>query len=505
MAHALAPTGRAHPGRRARRLRPAGGRELERRGGLEGAALPDAGTVARRRRQRVPPYMHYNVGGNTKFWGSVLYRLRREDFQAMSARRGRVAGVADRLRDARAVLRSRRAAVSGCAARSATIPPSRRAGRIRSRRCRTRPGWRDWRGAARAGTAPVAAAARLAEPRRAGRLPPVQHLQLVRLPDPREERCGRDRGAARDRSTRTSRSGPGAFARRLFTGCPRAARSRRSSSSGTATIERVFASTVIVSCGAVNSAALLLRSASATHPDGLANSSGLVGRRYMAHLATMLRGRALAEERRRVPEDAGDQRFLPAPARPRRIRSANPVAGTNAPDHGQGDRRHLELQGHRDALDSAVGVRRVGVARDRLAGDDRGPAGSGQSRPRRAGRPHRARVPARTTRGAHAQLVEQLRTILRRLGYWSPKVFAHYAGARNTTHQCGTLVFGTDPRASVLDPFCRAHDVENLFVVDASFFPSSAAVNPGLTIAAQALRVADHIIGQRPRAQGQGL
>jgi choline dehydrogenase-like flavoprotein len=95
--------------------------------------------------------------------------------------------------------------------------------------------------------------------------------------------------------------------------------------------------------------------------------------------------------------------------------------------------------------------------------------------------------------GAHAQLVDRLREILGRLGYWSPKVFAHSAGAKNTTHQCGTLVFGTDPRASVLDPFCRAHDVENLFVVDASFFPSSAAVNPGLTIAAQALRVADHI------------
>ena len=69
----------------------------------------------------------------------------------------------------------------------------------------------------------------------------------------------------------------------------------------------------------------------------------------------------------------------------------------------------------------------------------------------------------------------------------------HSHGRTNTTHQCGTLCFGTDPRASVLDPYCRAHDVENLFVVDASFFPSSAAVNPGLTIAAQALRVADHI------------
>jgi choline dehydrogenase-like flavoprotein len=94
---------------------------------------------------------------------------------------------------------------------------------------------------------------------------------------------------------------------------------------------------------------------------------------------------------------------------------------------------------------------------------------------------------------AHAQLVDRLRDILQRLGYWSPKAFAHSAGAKNTTHQCGTVVFGTDPRTSVLDPFCRSHDVENLFVVDASFFPSSGAVNPGLTIAAQALRVADHI------------
>ena len=81
--------------------------------------------------------------------------------------------------------------------------------------------------------------------------------------------------------------------------------------------------------------------------------------------------------------------------------------------------------------------------------------------------------------------------ILKQLGFW--KVMAYSHRARNTTHQCGTLVFGADPKTSVLDTFCRTHDVENLFVVDASFFPSSAAVNPGLTIVAQALRVADHI------------
>ena len=74
-----------------------------------------------------------------------------------------------------------------------------------------------------------------------------------------------------------------------------------------------------------------------------------------------------------------------------------------------------------------------------------------------------------------------------------PLVLVERMGIETNSHQCGTIKFGTDPTTSVLDPFCRSHDVSNLFVVDASFFPSSAAVNPALTIAAQALRVADHI------------
>jgi choline dehydrogenase-like flavoprotein len=97
-----------------------------------------------------------------------------------------------------------------------------------------------------------------------------------------------------------------------------------------------------------------------------------------------------------------------------------------------------------------------------------------------------------SNRRAHRQLVSLTKRMLRPLGlrFYTPDISF---GASNTTHQCGTVVFGSDPRISVLDPFCRAHDVSNLFVVDASFFPSSAAVNPGLTIIAQALRVADHI------------
>jgi choline dehydrogenase-like flavoprotein len=92
---------------------------------------------------------------------------------------------------------------------------------------------------------------------------------------------------------------------------------------------------------------------------------------------------------------------------------------------------------------------------------------------------------------AHRELVDETRRILGELGFWI--VMTHSHQAKNTTHQCGTLVFGTDPAESVLNTYCRTHDIDNLFVVDASFFPSSAAVNPGLTIVAQAIRAADHI------------
>jgi choline dehydrogenase-like flavoprotein len=84
--------------------------------------------------------------------------------------------------------------------------------------------------------------------------------------------------------------------------------------------------------------------------------------------------------------------------------------------------------------------------------------------------------------------------MLKKAGY--PIVLIQRMGIETNSHQCGTMRFGTDPTKSVLDPFSRSHDVPNLFVVDSSFFPSSAAVNPALTIAAQALRVADHIQGR---------
>jgi len=81
--------------------------------------------------------------------------------------------------------------------------------------------------------------------------------------------------------------------------------------------------------------------------------------------------------------------------------------------------------------------------------------------------------------------------VLRAAGF--PLVVSKPFDKRTPSHQCGTVRIGTDPATAPLDPYCRAFDHPNLFVVDASFLPSSAAVNPSLTIAAQALRVADHI------------
>ena len=82
-------------------------------------------------------------------------------------------------------------------------------------------------------------------------------------------------------------------------------------------------------------------------------------------------------------------------------------------------------------------------------------------------------------------------------GYCKDTVYAGFKlSVSGVSHQNGTCRFGTDPTTSVLDINCRAHDVDNLYVVDSSFFCSSSAVNPSLTIIANALRVADHLLSK---------
>ena len=95
---------------------------------------------------------------------------------------------------------------------------------------------------------------------------------------------------------------------------------------------------------------------------------------------------------------------------------------------------------------------------------------------------------------AHEVLTRETRKLLKKVGY--PVVFSQRTGIEVNSHQAGTVRAGVDPATSVLDPDCRAHDVDNLFVVDSSFFPSLPVINPALTIAANAFRVADRIIEQ---------
>ena len=105
----------------------------------------------------------------------------------------------------------------------------------------------------------------------------------------------------------------------------------------------------------------------------------------------------------------------------------------------------------------------------------------------------------RTNYTAYEKLKEKLKDIFVKLGELDPDYTdvqwnGYDLDISGMSHQNGTLRFGTDPQTSVLDLHCKAHDIQNLYVADASFFPSCGAFNPALTIAANALRVGDHII-----------
>ena len=425
------------------------------------------------------PYTHYCVGGNTKFWGSVLYRLRTEDFEAVE----HLDGVSPAWPIDYATLEpyyaraERLYQVHGAAGDDPTEPP---------------------RGPYPHPPIPHAPeiAATVERLREQGLHPSPLPLGLI---DPGEPDgcilcntcnsfpCQRHAKSEADVCCVRPATGEenvtlwtGAFARRLLTD----ASGRR-----VVAVEverdgetlRVEAPLVVAACGAVNSAALLLRSAGDRHPDGLGNSSGLVGRRYMAHLATMMQGfHPLRINHAVFQKTVGINDFYlsgPKTSHPLgQIQSQGRTHGVM----GQTVVPWVPLWAY-DAW-MARGVDWLALSEDLPRRDNRVTVGA-DGRIRLEYRPNNGR--------AHRRLVLEMRRILRRLGYWV--IMTHSHKAKNTTHQCGTLCFGTDPRTSVLDAYCRSHDVENLFVVDASFFPSSAAVNPGLTIAAQALRVADHI------------
>ena len=420
------------------------------------------------------PYTHYNVGGNTKFWGSVLYRLRREDFHPLEHLEGvspgwpidydTLAPYYDRAEHLYEVHGERGLDPTDPDRGAFPHPPIAHSegmttivGQLRAQGLHPSPlplGIRD--GCLLCNTCNSFAC-------------------KVHAKSEAEVCCVRPAMARGNVELWTN-----ACAQRLVTnGAGDKVEAVDVEVKGE--IVRVRAALVVVSCGAVNSAALLLRSANDTHPNGVANSSGLVGRRYMAHLATMMQGFHPMRKNETVFQKtvAINDFYFRGPHTP------YPLG-------------HVQSQGRTHGVMAQTVVPQVPlswydwwVARgvDWLAMSEDLPDTNNRVTLDSQGRIQLLYRPNNLK--AHRMLVKEMRRVLYKLGFWI--VMTHSHGAKNTTHQCGTVVFGDNPRTSVLDPFCRAHDVENLFVVDASFFPSSAAVNPALTIAAQALRVADHI------------
>lgn len=245
---------------------------------------------------------------------------------------------------------------------------------------------------------------------------------------------------------------------------------------------RIQAGVFVVACGAVNSAALLLRSADEHHPMGIANSSDQVGRNYMVHNNS---GLVAIDPRRK--NDVVFQKTM----------AINDFY-LKGPDWNY-PMGNLQLLGKVQA--PMVKAARPNVPRFALKMmTDRSvdwwvmsedlPDPENRVRLTRKGKIQIHWKPNNTA--THKKLAETAKTMLQEAGY--PLVFTESMGIATNSHQCGTVRSGVDPSTSVLDTYCKAHDVNNLFVVDASFFPSSAAMNPALTIAAQALRVADHLM-----------
>ena len=255
--------------------------------------------------------------------------------------------------------------------------------------------------------------------------------------------------------------------------------------------ERHTADIVVVACGALSSALLLLRSANATHPQGLANGSGQVGRNYMRHNQSVLM--ALMRE----PNKTVFQKTLAL---------TDFYFGADDWEYPLGliqmcAASHAEqIKG--EALPSWLEWL-PDMPFDKMALHSMNFWLSSEDLPRPENRIYydSDRVILDVTeqgQEAHQRLKKKLEHYMSRNGA-HPVLLEHslYLGKEipisGTAHQAGTARFGRDPTNSVLDLNCKAHELDNLYVTDASFFPSIGAVNPTLTIIANALRVAAHI------------
>jgi choline dehydrogenase-like flavoprotein len=252
---------------------------------------------------------------------------------------------------------------------------------------------------------------------------------------------------------------------------------------------------VVLSAGASNSAKLLLRSASDQHPNGLANGSDQVGRNYMFHNSKAIV--ALAKERNDTvfQKTLGINDFYLDDGSGRGPLGNIQMVGKSNGFAMKGEEPKLtKLAPHWSLDDVAHHAVDFWLTTEDLPEPDNRVTVDGD------GHIHLAYT-ASNDREADG-LYHELRKILNHIG-----MAQHHVLDKNfymsmdipvagVAHQAGTCRFGSDPATSVLDADCKAHELDNLYVVDTSFFPSIGAVNPALTAMANAIRVGEHIVGR---------
>jgi choline dehydrogenase-like flavoprotein len=270
--------------------------------------------------------------------------------------------------------------------------------------------------------------------------------------------------------------------------------------------ETMTADIVVVSCGAANSAALLLASASEAHPDGLANGSGQVGRNYMFHNSQAVL--ALSKE----PNPTVFQKTLGVNDYYFATKDINyPLGNIQMVGKSQAQMYRGEKPLETRLAPEWTLDRVAAHAVDFWLSTEDLPRPDNRVTLREDGSIRLAYTPSNEM--PKKRLLHELKGMLGHIGMHHDHLLPRRAYLKNEipvagcAHQAGTCRFGRDPKTSVLDTDCRAHEVDNLYVVDTSFFPSIGAVNPALTAMANAIRVGDHLLDRlgAGAAHGAGM
>ena len=246
---------------------------------------------------------------------------------------------------------------------------------------------------------------------------------------------------------------------------------------------------VVVACGSINSAALLLRSPNDQHPNGLANRSDQVGRNFMKHNCSVVVGLMERENPTIFQKTLGINDFYwGEPDFP------YPMGQVQLSGKVNKEMLMDDVPLMTDADISAEDAALHSVDWWLMGEDLPDPNNRVHLKGDRICLEYTDNNTESFNRLVH-RWTEVLKSIDTNMGFMMRSLYYHSNfPLKWVAHQCGTCRFGTDPETSVLDIHCRTHEIDNLYVVDGSFFPSNLGLNPTLTIIANALRVADHLL-----------